>query len=145
VTKPARTPRERYLWWCDLTTRWADNDVYGHVNNVQYHAFFDTAVNRQLIDAGLLAPAHSEVIGLVVETTCSYLAPVSFPDRLQVGLRVLHLGRSSVRYETALFRNDEALASAVGSFVHVYVDRISQRPVPLPEPIREALRALQAA
>ena len=110
---------------------------------MQYHAFFDTAVNRHLIEAGLLAPAHSGVVGLVVETRCSYLAPVAFPDRLQVGLCVLHLGRSSVRYETALFRNDEALASAVGEFVHVYVDRASGRPVPVPDAIRAALQALQ--
>lgn len=142
MSKPERSPRTRYRWWCELTTRWADNDMYGHVNNVQYHAFFDTAVNRHLIDAGLLDPVGGAVVGLVVETRCSYLAPVAFPDRLQVGLRVLKLGHSSVRYETALFRNEDPLACAVGEFVHVYVDRASQRPVALPAPVREALERL---
>lgn len=143
MSKPERSPRTRYRWWCELSTRWDDNDVYGHVNNVRYHAFFDTAVNRHLIDAGLLTPGQSDCIGLVVENRCSYLAPVSFPDRLQVGLRVLQLGTSSVRYETALFRNEDPLACAVGEFVHVYVDRASQRPVPIPGPVREALERLR--
>lgn len=142
MSKPERSPRTRYRWWCELSTRWADNDMYGHVNNVQYHAFFDTAVNRHLIDAGLLDPVGGAVVGLVVETRCSYLAPVAFPDRLQVGLRVLKLGHSSVRYEPALFRNEDPLACAVGEFVHVYVDRASQRPVALPAPVREALEVL---
>ncbi|GEP03964.1 acyl-CoA thioesterase [Methylobacterium oxalidis] len=122
-----------------LGTRWGDNDVYGHVNNVVYDAFFDTAVNGCLIEAGVLDVAGSPVIGLVVETGCRFFAPLAFPDRVAAGLRVARLGRSSVRYEIGLFREDEARAAAQGHFVHVYVDRRSRRPVPLPERLRAVL------
>ena len=142
--KPQPAARRDYPHFETIHTRWMDNDIYGHVNNVVHYSLFDTAVNRYLIQCGALDIHAGAVIGLVVETRCSYFESIAFPQTVHAGLRVLHLGRSSVRYETALFRNDEALASAVGAFVHVYVDRISQRPVPLPEPIREALRALQA-
>ena len=119
-----------------------DNDQYGHLNNVVYYSFFDTAVNAYLIRSGVLDPERSEVIGLVVETGCQYFAPVAYPEPLEVGLRVAHLGRSSVRYELAVFREGEAKATAQGHFVHVYVERQSRRPTPLPPPLREALARL---
>ncbi|CAO4163288.1 acyl-CoA thioesterase [Methylorubrum populi] len=123
-----------------LTTRWGDNDVYGHVNNVVYYAFFDTAVNGLLVEAGALDIACSPVIGLVVETGCRYFASLAFPDRITAGVRVAHLGRSSVRYEIAIFREDEPEAAAQGHFVHVYVDRDTRRPVPLPDRLRAVLQ-----
>lgn len=119
-----------------------DNDVYGHVNNVIYYSFFDTAVNLYLVEAGALDIAASPVIGLVVETQCRYYRPISFPDRVAAGIRVGRLGTSSVRYEIGLFRNDEDLASAEGHFIHVYVDRATTRPVPLPDVLRRALAPL---
>lgn len=134
--------REEYPHFCEIQTRWHDNDVYQHVNNVIYYSFFDTAVNEHLIASGVLDIANSPVIGLVIETQCQYFSSVSFPDKVSVGLKVVHLGNSSVRYETALFRNDDPQAAALGRFVHVYVDRQSNRPVPIPEPVREVLKAL---
>jgi acyl-CoA thioester hydrolase len=131
--------REAYAHLSTIDTRWMDNDAYGHVNNVVYYSFFDTAVNRWLIERGLLDVAASPAIGLVVETQCRYLAPITFPDRVTAGIRVARLGRSSVRYEIGLFRNDEAAASAVGHFVHVYVDRATRTPVAVPDTIRVAL------
>lgn len=125
-----------------ITTRWMDNDVYGHVNNVVYYSFFDTAVNAMLIEEGLLDPARSAVIGLVVETGCRYAAPLSFPGDVAAGIRIGHLGRSSVRYEIGLFRDGEELAAAEGHFVHVYVDRKTRRPVALPEALRAFLQTL---
>jgi acyl-CoA thioester hydrolase len=121
-----------------------DNDAYGHVNNVVYYSFFDTAVNRWLIERGLLDIAGSDAIGLVVETQCRYLSPITFPDRVTAGVRVVHLGRSSVRYELALFRNDDDTAAAVGHFVHVYVDRTSRTSVPIPDGVRHALEGLRS-
>ena len=134
--------RADYRAFRAITTRWADNDVYGHVNNVVYYAFFDTAVNQYLIEAGVLDPAASAVIGLVVETQCRYRAPIRFPDRVTAGIRVTKLGTTSVRYEVGLFRNDEDAASAAGHFVHVYVDRATSRPTPLPDDLRRALEPL---
>jgi acyl-CoA thioester hydrolase len=122
-----------------ISTRWSDNDAYRHVNNVVYYGFFDTAVNQMLIEAGALDIDASPAVGLVVETQCRYFAPVSFPDRISVGLRVAHVGRSSLRYELAVFRNDEPQAVAQGHFVHVYVDRVSQRPVALPAAVQAAV------
>jgi acyl-CoA thioester hydrolase len=119
-----------------------DNDVYGHVNNVVYYSYFDTVVNQYLIEQGALEIETSKVIGLVVETQCHYFAPVTFPDRVDAGLRVARLGNSSVRYEIGLFRNDEPDTSARGHFVHVYVDRATRRPTALPERMREALQRL---
>lgn len=125
-----------------ITTRWMDNDIYGHVNNVVYYSFFDTAVNAHLIDQGVLDPAASSVIGLVVETGCRYAAPITFPDRVDAGVRVARIGTSSVRYEVGLFRNDEPTAAAFGHFTHVHVDRETRRPVPIPEAVRKVLEAL---
>ncbi|MEH3119815.1 MAG: thioesterase family protein [Methylorubrum populi] len=140
--RPARETRAAYPRLVPLATRWGDNDVYGHVNNVVYYAFFDTAVNGLLVEAGALDIARSTVIGLVAETGCRYFAPVAFPDRITAGVRVAHLGHTSVRYAIALFREDERQAAAQGHFVHVYVDRETRRPVPLPERMRAVLERL---
>jgi acyl-CoA thioester hydrolase len=146
--RPAQ--RSDYAVIRTVTTRWMDNDMYGHVNNVVYYSYFDTAVNAWLIEADLLAPADSsrgisEVIGLVVETQCRYFAPISFPDSVAIGMRVARLGTSSVRYELAVFRNDETSAAAQGHFVHVYVDRETRRPTPLPPVMRQWLEERQAS
>jgi acyl-CoA thioester hydrolase len=140
----ATTPgRETYAEFTTLDTRWLDNDVYGHVNNVQYYSFFDTAVNRWLIERGVLDPVTSPVFGLVVETRCSYFKPVTFPERVEAGLKVAHLGRSSVRYEIGLFRKDDPEAAAAGEFTHVYVDRQTRRPAAIPDAFRAALETLK--
>ncbi len=134
--------RAAYRHFLTIPTRWMDNDVYGHVNNVQYYSYFDTVVNRWLIDQGLLDIATSPVIGLVVETACAYFRPVAFPDTIAAGLRVAHIGRTSVRYEVGLFRNDEPTVAAAGHFVHVYVDRATNKPAPLSEAMRANLGML---
>lgn len=134
--------REDYLHFIPITTRWMDNDVYGHINNVQYYSYFDTAVNRYLIDRGVLDIHAGEVIGLVVETHCNYFSSAAFPDDILAGVRVAHLGRSSVRYEVGLFANNGAKTIAQGHFVHVYVDRESQKPVEIPDDLRQALFSL---
>lgn len=141
--RPPISRRADYAHFTSIGTRWSDNDAYRHVNNVVYYGFFDTAVNQHLIAAGALDLEASAAIGLVVETQCRYFAPVSFPDRVTVGMRVAHAGRSSLRYELAVFRNDEDLAVAEGHFVHVYVDRATHRPVPLPAPVRAAVEPLR--
>lgn len=142
TTRQPANPRSLYRHFCDITTRWMDNDVYRHVNNVVYYSFFDTAVNQYLIEAGALDIETSEVIGLVVETQCRYFSPLSFPGKINAGIRVAHLGTSSVRYEVGLFADGEDIASAQGHFVHVYVDRATSRPVPLPQALRDALTPL---
>ncbi|MCH8684404.1 acyl-CoA thioesterase [Pedomonas mirosovicensis] len=125
-----------------ITTRWMDNDIYGHVNNVVYYSFFDTAVNAALIEAGVLDIHAGPVIGLVVESQCRYHRPLAFPEPVTAGLRVGRLGNSSVRYEIALFGGQEDEAAALGHFVHVYVDRQTRRPVPLPAGMRGFLETL---
>ncbi len=137
--RPAPPRRDEYRHFLSIPTRWMDNDVYGHVNNVVYYSYFDTVVNRYLIEAGVLDFRDGAVIGLVVETTCRYFQPLAFPEVIDAGLRVSRLGRSSVRYEIAIFRRGENEAAASGHFVHVYVDRASRRPVPLPGDLRAAL------
>ncbi len=134
--------RADYRHFLLIPTRWMDNDVYGHVNNVVYYSYFDTVVNRYLIEAGALDFVHSPVIGLVVETSCRYGKSLTFPDMVTAGLRVARLGTSSVRYEISLFREDDNEAAAEGHFIHVYVDRASRRPVPLPDELRRALAPL---
>ena len=144
ATDPSRRgpePRAAYAAWRPITTRWMDNDVYGHVNNVVYYSFFDTAVNGLLMDAGVLDIHHGEVIGLVVETQCNYFAPIAFPQPVAAGVRVAQLGRSSVRYEIGLYAGDAPGSAAAGHFIHVYVDRITRRPVPLPEPLKAVLQS----
>jgi acyl-CoA thioester hydrolase len=134
--------RQDYIQFVTIPTRWMDNDVYGHINNVQYYSYFDTAVNRYLIEREVLDIHAGGVIGLVVETHCNYFSSASFPDDIEAGLRVAHLGRSSVRYEVGLFVAEREPAVAQGHFVHVYVDRGSQQPVELPAPLRAALKGL---
>ena len=126
-----------------ITTRWMDNDVYGHVNNVVYYSFFDTVVADYLIAQGALDFIKGATIGLVVETKCSYFAPIAFPDRVRAGLRVAQLGTSSVRYEIGIFRNDDAEAAAQGHFIHVCCDRATQRPLAMPADMRRALEKLK--
>ncbi|EKZ97520.1 MULTISPECIES: acyl-CoA thioesterase [Cupriavidus] len=140
--KPEPDCRSAYAHFQPITTRWMDNDVYGHVNNVVYYSYFDTVVNTYLIRAGVLDIEAGETIGLVIETQCNYFSSLSFPDTVVAGLRVAKLGNSSVRYEVGLFCNDDDVAAAQGHFVHVYVDRETRRPVPLPQPLRQALEAL---
>lgn len=135
--------RTDYAVFRVITTRWMDNDVYGHMNNVVHYSLFDTAVNGWLIENGLLDPTTSETIGLVVETGCRYHAEMAFPDTVHAGIKVTRLGTSSVRYEVGLFRNDEETAAAEGFFVHVYVDSKTRRPAPLDATRREALERLQ--
>ncbi len=147
---PAPQPEtvDRYRTFIPLTTRWMDNDVYGHINNVAYYAYFDTAANRYLIDQGGLDIHTSPVIGLVVESKCNYFKPLAYPDTLHIGLRVDRLGTSSVTYGIGVFREDpetsapEPEAAAAGHFVHVFVERHSRRPTPIPEPLRTALARL---
>ena len=134
--------RDDYRHFTTITTRWMDNDVYGHINNVQYYSYFDTAVNRYLIDQGVLDIHMGEVIGLVVETHCNYYSSAAFPDNIEAGIRVAHLGRSSVRYEVGLFVEGREEAIAQGHFVHVYVGRENQKPVDIPENLRLVLSAL---
>jgi acyl-CoA thioester hydrolase len=138
------TPRSAFPHLAALPTRWMDNDSYGHVNNVNYYSFFDTAVNRLLIDRGVLDIHKDDIVGFVVETGCSYFSSISFPDLIHVGVRVAKLGNSSVRYELALFRNDEPLPSAAGHFVHVYVDRRTNKSVKIPEQVRAVLQGLDS-
>ncbi len=126
-----------------MTTRWMDNDPYNHINNTTYYAFFDTAVCQYLIEEGAFDIGKSPVIGLVVETMCRYFSSVAFPSTIHAGLRVAHLGNSSVRYEIGLFKDDDDIASAQGHFVHVYVDRVSGRPVPLPDRLKLVLAPLR--
>jgi acyl-CoA thioester hydrolase len=141
---PSAKPEERpgYRYFHPLPTRWMDNDVYGHVNNVVYYSYFDTVVNAYLITKGGLDLAGSPVIGLCVESHCQYLQPVAFPEVLEGGLRVAQLGRSSVRYELAIFKVGAVEACAHGHFVHVFVDRMTRRPVEVPALLRASLEAL---
>lgn len=134
--------RAHYVHFRPLQTRWMDNDVYGHVNNVNYYSYFDTAVNGYLIEQGVLDIHQGEVIGLVIETQCRYLQSLAFPEAIDAGLRVAKLGNSSVRYEIALFKSGEDTAAAHGHFVHVYVDRSTRRPTPLPDNLRQVLSQL---
>jgi acyl-CoA thioester hydrolase len=141
--KPQPELRDQYPHLSSISTRWMDNDVYGHVNNVQYYSFFDTVVNRYLIQAGALDIHQGSVIGLVVETHCNYFAPLAFPQDVEAALRVAHVGSSSVRYEIGLFAPGHPLAAAMGHFVHVYVDRQTRRPVALPHALLDALAPLR--
>jgi acyl-CoA thioester hydrolase len=125
-----------------ITTRWSDNDVYGHMNNVVHYSLFDTAVNRLLVDAGVLDLHHGAVIGLVVRSHCDYFDSLAFPQTVWAGIAVVHLGRSSVRYRIALFADQAVQSAATGEFTHVYVDRTTRRPLPLPPPLVALLQPL---
>ncbi|MCU1263865.1 MAG: thioesterase superfamily protein [Acidobacteria bacterium] len=141
AAKPQIT-RAEYPHFLTLSTRWMDNDVYGHVNNALYYAFFDTAINQYLIAEGGLDITQGRVIGFAAESHCQYLQALAFPEVIEVGLRVGNLGNSSVRYELSIFKDGETFAAAMGYFVHVFVDRETRRPVPIPHSIREALQRL---
>lgn len=136
--------REDYRHWLVQPTRWADNDIYGHVNNAAYYGFFDTVVNCFLIEQAGLDIHAGSVIGLVVETGCNYFAPLAYPQAIESGLRVARIGSSSVQYELGLFAEGESEPAAQGRFVHVYVDRQTRRPVPLPASMRSALETIHA-
>ena len=136
--------RDQFRHFLAIPTRWMDNDIYGHVNNVVYYSYFDTAVNQFLIERGVLDIHRGEVVGFVVDSGCSYFSPVAFPDMVHAGIRVAKLGSSSVRYEIALYRNDDALPCAAGHFVHVYVERGSNRSVPIPAAVRSVLETIRS-
>jgi len=142
TSRPKPEQRTAYHFFRRIPTRWMDNDVYGHVNNVVYYSYFDTVVNAFLVHEGGLEIESGPVIGLCVESHCRYLSPVAFPDLLDAGLRVARIGTSSVRYEVGIFRAGEKAAAAQGHFVHVFVDRTTRRPVELPQRMRTALTRL---
>ncbi|MES2510779.1 MAG: thioesterase family protein [Pseudomonadota bacterium] len=143
-TRPQAEPRSAFKAFRPIGTRWADNDVYGHVNNVVYYSWFDTAVNGLLIEKGAIDIHKGKVIGLVIETQCNYFAPLAFPENVVAGIRVAHIGSSSVRYEVGLFPEDAAQTCAArGHFIHVYVDSSTRRPVPLPPELLSVLETLK--
>lgn len=142
MSRPTPPSRADYRHFSPLDTRWMDNDIYGHVNNVTYYSYFDTAVNGFLIANGVLDIHGGATIGLVVETGCRYFAGVAFPDALEIGIRVAHLGSSSVRYEVGIFKRGDETAAAAGHFVHVYVDRATRRPAPINEDMRAVLHSI---
>ncbi len=142
MSRPKPDSLDTYKYSLEIQTRWADNDIYGHVNNAVYYFYFDTVVNEFLISKGLLDVETSETIGLVVNTNCDYFAPISFPDKVNAAMRVARIGSSSVTYEVGLFRNDETTAAAQGQFTHVYVNRETRRPVAISDKMRDALSRL---
>ena len=135
--------RDRYPHFLSIQTRWSDNDIYGHVNNVTYYSYFDTVVNSFLIDQGGLDIQTGGVIGVAVETMCKFNKPLAYPEVLEAGLRVGKLGNSSVRYEIGIFQEGAAEAAAMGHFVHVFVDRATGKPAPIPDAIRSALERIK--
>jgi len=144
MSRPVPNHRSSYRAFRAIPTRWADNDMYGHVNNVVYYGWFDTAVNAMLIERGALDIHDGPVIGFVVETQCNYFAPLAFPQTVEAGVRVAHAGNSSICYEIGLFAEGAQTAAAQGHFVHVYVDRTTRRPVPLPPALQAVVNSLLA-
>jgi acyl-CoA thioester hydrolase len=142
VSREARADRSEFKVWRRFTTRWGDNDAYGHVNNTVFYQWFDSAVNVWLVEQGMLDIESGDPIGLVVETRCSYVAPLTFPEDVEVGLAVAELGRSSIRYRIGVFAEGAATAAAQGEFVHVVVDRASRRPVEIPADWRQKLETI---
>ena len=142
MSKNSNMGRDYYRHFLTIPTRWMDNDVYGHVNNVVYYSFFDTVVNKFLIEESQLDYSEGKVVGLVVETKCQYFAPIAFPDVVVAGIKVVHIGTSSVRYEIGLFKNDEDKPAAEGHFVHVYVTRSTNKPTPLSSEMRSILEKI---
>jgi acyl-CoA thioester hydrolase len=140
--RPLRLARGAFRLFRPIATRWMDNDAYGHVNNAHYYSYFDSAVNGWLVERGLLRLADSATVGVVVETGCTYFESVSFPEALEAGIAVGHLGRSSVRYRIGIFKDGAEAAAAQGHFVHVYVERATWRPVEIPDDTRAALATL---
>ena len=144
ITRAQPEPRSAYKVFRPISTRWSDNDIYGHVNNTVYYSWFDTAINGLLIDSGALDIHGGAVIGLVVETQCNYFVPLAFPGEVVAGIRIAHIGWSSVRYEIAIFPGDSAAPCAArGHFVHVYVDRLARKPAALPSPLIRLLETLK--
>jgi acyl-CoA thioester hydrolase len=143
TSRPGPEPRTAYRAFWTIPTRWEDNDTYGHVNNVVYYSWFDTAVNALLIDRGMLDIHNGSTIGLVIETQCNYFAPVTFPQVIEAGIRVARIGGSSVRYEVGLFIQGQDSCAARGHFIHVYVDRQTRRPSPLAPAFKQFLETLQ--
>lgn len=142
--RPAPEPRRAYRHFRIMTTRWKDNDVFGHVNNVEYYSFFDTLICAHMMESGAFHFDRGDTIAFVKQSSCNYFAPIAFPDTVTGGLRVEHIGNSAVRWGIGLFRNDEAMSSAGGYFLHVFVDRETHKPVPsLPAPLREVVEALR--
>jgi len=141
--REARLTRADFHHFEPIATRWADNDVYGHVNNVAYYSFFDTAVNRMLIEGGALDVAASQTVGLVVSNSCTFFESVAFPDAIEVGIRVERLGRTSLTYQLGVFRRGADAAAAQGRFTHVYVTRADQRPTPIPQAVLRVLEGLR--
>ena len=142
MSRPPLLGRGAYPVWREIATRWSDNDVYGHVNNTVYYEWFDTAVNAWLIEQGLLDIAAGDPIALVAETRCTYFAPLAFPDPVNVGLAISHLGKSSIRYRIGIFAMNSETAAAEGEFVHVVVDRATRRPIDIPPDWRAKLERL---
>ena len=140
--KAAPPGRGDYRWFTPITTRWSDNDIYGHVNNVVYYSYFDSVANRYLIEEGGLDIHGADTVGLVVNSGCDYHAPLAYPQALEGALRVDRLGNSSVTYGLAIFAAGADIACASGTFTHVFVDRVAQRPVPIPQRMRAALAAI---
>ncbi len=143
--RPEPRPRSAYAEMRRITTRWRDNDAYGHVNNVVYYEWFDSAVNALLIEHGVLDVTHGEVVGFVVQTHCNYFRPLAFPQPVEIGIRVAHVGRSSVRYELGVFEEAATEPSAQGHFVHVYVTRAGRKSVPLPDALRALVQSLRGS
>ena len=141
--RPLAEPRQAYPFFTRITTRWMDNDLYGHINNAVCYSFFDTAVNSYLIERGALDIHAGGVVGLVVETHCNFFSPLRYPHAVEAGMRVARVGNSSVRYEIGLFADAAASSAASGHFVHVYVERGSQRPITLPQGLLAALAPLR--
>jgi acyl-CoA thioester hydrolase len=139
TNKAQPTLRSAYSRFKTVATRWNDNDVYGHVNNVVYFEFFDTAINAFLIANGVLDLARSDTVGLVVDNRCTYFSSIKFPDEVHVGIAITRLGNSSVEYEVGVFKNEEQVCSALGRFVHVYVDRSTGRSTTIPSEVRRVL------
>lgn len=142
MSRPAPATRSQFKAWRKMTTRWADNDAYGHVNNTVYYEWFDSAVNAWMVEQGMLDIANGDPIALVVETRCTYAASLEFPQDVEVGLAVAQLGRSSIRYRIGIFAEGADTAAAEGEFVHVVVDRSSRRPVEIPDEWRMKLAAV---
>ena len=134
--------RASYRYFTDITTRWMDNDIYGHVNNVVYYSYFDSVANKYLIEEGGLNIKNSQVVGFVVASNCQYTSPIAYPQAIEAGLRVNGLGNSSVEYGIGIFQQDSSVASAMGTFTHVFVDRSTDKPVAIPASIRSALEAV---
>lgn len=145
MPKPQPPARRDYGWFTPITTRWSDNDIYGHVNNVVYYSYFDSIANRYLIEVGGLDIHTGDTVGLVVNSSCDYYAPIAYPQALEGGLRIDRLGNSSVQYGIAIFAANEQVACANGTFTHVFVDRDTNKPQAIPERMREALAAIAVA